>query len=258
MQTEPQTLTEVETPLEIETQTQSQVTVPQAVLKRFWATSRDKGLSEEEARAIWKDITGKDSIKEGTALDFSKVFEALNDPNIKLKAPELLQAQQPAALEHAKTHVEQQPATTTDQTNELAETTTNAAQPTQVNIQAERIRKIAAGLDKQIEAKRNSGIHNQRLTPRRATIINRLNEEAAALELLQAKMNKVADAIEQGTLPETLAKLSQKTQFEQLDAVIRAIQYRKDPQTRKQHLKKKIFAMQICILQLTMVHLRIY
>lgn len=195
--------------------------------------------------------------------ELPNLIQRLHNDGIKL--PDFQQALQThaevvEAQEKVSTNELQQPTSSEpivdESANELAETTTNAAQPTQVNTQAERIRKIAAGLDKQIEAKRNSGIHNQRLTPRRATIIDRLNEEAAALELLQAKMNKVADAIEQGTIPETLAKLSQKAQFEQLDAVIRAIQYRKDPQTGEATLEEKDFRNANMYPSINLVYLR--
>lgn len=64
--------------------------VDPALLRKFWGISREKKLTEPESRAIWKEVSGKDSLKQGTVEEFEQVFKALRSPDVKEKAQELL------------------------------------------------------------------------------------------------------------------------------------------------------------------------
>ncbi|MEW6115648.1 MAG: DNA polymerase III subunit beta [Nitrospirota bacterium] len=88
-----------------------------------------------------------------------------------------------------------------------------------VEVNAKRIaslRKVADGMTKQIEEKLNSATSKQRPTRRRAKIADSLEQEGRTLQKVQHALNAIADGLESGTLPESLAKLSNRVQVDDL------------------------------------------
>ena len=83
------------------------------------------------------------------------------------------------------------------------------------------LRDQAKALDRQIEAKRNPAIAQQNQTARRARIAAGLAAEADQLERLQTTINRIADAMEGGSLAPVLSQIKKKTQVETLLAVSR-------------------------------------
>lgn len=59
---------------------------------------------------------------------------------------------------------------------------------------AEKLRKLADGMDGQIQAKRHPAIASQNMTPRRIRIAQHMAREADKLALVQAVLRKIADA----------------------------------------------------------------
>jgi len=78
------------------------------------------------------------------------------------------------------------------------------------------LRQLAAKLDNQIDAKRHPAIAQQNTTARRARIAAGMAQDADRLEEIQQALNGIADALEAGTLPESLAGVSQRGQVEAL------------------------------------------
>ena len=78
------------------------------------------------------------------------------------------------------------------------------------------LRKQASAMQNTIDAKRNPTISNQNPTPRRARIASGMAQEADMLEDIQTKTNAIAQAIEDGTLPESLKGVTKKTHVEEL------------------------------------------
>lgn len=89
-------------------------------------------------------------------------------------------------------------------------------------IQATKFRKLADGLQKQIDQKRNPAIGQQNVTRRRAGIAEGMRRDADALEESQNIMSGMAEAIEAGTLPDSLKGLSNRAQ---IDAIRYAAKY---------------------------------
>ena len=81
---------------------------------------------------------------------------------------------------------------------------------------ASQLRKQAATMQKTIDAKRNPGVANQNPTARRARIAAGMAADADRLENIQSKLVGLADAIENGTLPETLAGIRTRAHVEVL------------------------------------------
>ncbi|MGI6129889.1 MAG: diguanylate cyclase domain-containing protein, partial [bacterium] len=79
-----------------------------------------------------------------------------------------------------------------------------------------KIRQTAESMQKQIDAKRNPPIARQNVTARRARIAAGMAEEADYLEKIQAKLIGIADAMEAGTLPESLKEVNTKAAVESL------------------------------------------
>ena len=88
-------------------------------------------------------------------------------------------------------------------------------------ITATHLRKQAQAMQKTIDAKRNPAIAKQRPTARRANIAASMAKEADILEDIQTKVNIVAQAIEDGTIPESLAGITKKTQVETLRKLLK-------------------------------------
>ena len=81
---------------------------------------------------------------------------------------------------------------------------------------AQKLRDAADSLSKQVEQKRNPAISNQNITARRSRIAEGMGKEADALETTQKHLEKLADAHEAGTVPESLAGVRTRPQVEAL------------------------------------------
>lgn len=88
--------------------------------------------------------------------------------------------------------------------------------PVAANPRASAFRKQADALTQQVNAKKNPPIAQQNITARRSRIAEGMYKEGERLEKIQNVMRGMADAIERGELPESLAKLSTKAQVEDL------------------------------------------
>lgn len=82
---------------------------------------------------------------------------------------------------------------------------------------ASRLRGVANGMQKTIDAKLNSPMANQNPTRRRAGIIAGMTAEGERLQRIQKTMGTLADMHEDGTVPEKLAGLRTKAQMEMID-----------------------------------------
>lgn len=81
---------------------------------------------------------------------------------------------------------------------------------------AAKLRKAAESLDKQIEAKRNPAVAEQRVTPRRASLVESAYAQAEHLERIQQAMNALADSFEAGTVPAELENVTSRAAVEDL------------------------------------------
>lgn len=81
---------------------------------------------------------------------------------------------------------------------------------------AEKFRKLAKGMEKQIDAKMNPATAGQNLTRRRAMIIDSMRRDGERLKKVQDALLAVANAASEGSLPESLAKLSSRADIEML------------------------------------------
>lgn len=81
---------------------------------------------------------------------------------------------------------------------------------------AEALRRKAEALTTQIDKKRNPATAQQNVTRRRAGIIAGMAKDADRLELIQAKLNGLADAHEKGTIPTCLITIKSKSEVETL------------------------------------------
>lgn len=79
---------------------------------------------------------------------------------------------------------------------------------------AEKFRKLAAGMEKQIDAKMNPATAGRTLTRRRAQIIDSMRRDGERLKRQHSALLAIADLAENGTLPESLAKISSRNQIE--------------------------------------------
>ncbi|MHB8122580.1 MAG: methyltransferase [Desulfuromonadaceae bacterium] len=101
------------------------------------------------------------------------------------------------------------------------------------------LRTQAQSMQKTIDAKRNPGVASQNPTARRANIAAGMAMEADRLENIQSKLNAVADAIEAGTLPESLNKLTKKTQVEALKKYLNRAKYRREREQKVSYQDSK-------------------
>lgn len=97
----------------------------------------------------------------------------------------------------------------------------------EATIAATKLRGLAKSMQAKIDAKRNPAIASQNPTARRARIAAGMASEADHLEALQQKINLVADAIENNSLPESMKKITQKTHFETLGSILREAQVKR-------------------------------
>ena len=81
---------------------------------------------------------------------------------------------------------------------------------------AKKIRLTADKMTKHIEAKKNPAIGQQRVTGRRARIADGMYAQGERLENIQNKLYAIVDAIEAGTLPESLKGVTSKAQAERI------------------------------------------
>jgi len=79
------------------------------------------------------------------------------------------------------------------------------------------LRKTADAMAAQIEAKRNPAIAQQNVTRRRSDIAAGMAREADGLEVIQAKLNGLADAHDAGTIPKSLANVRTRALVEDLN-----------------------------------------
>lgn len=86
--------------------------------------------------------------------------------------------------------------------------------PKNIKGNSAKLRKSADTLTKQIESKRSPAIAEQNPTPRRIRIITKMEKEADNLEILQSRLHGFADAIDSGDVPDSLAGITDKKQFE--------------------------------------------
>lgn len=139
----------------------------------------------------------------------------------------LLNSINPTSEEHTPTQIE--PAPPTEETipekpsESIDEVTMQVETPEEkpIPVNSRKLRGVAEAMKGAIEAKRNPATANQNPTPRRANIIAGMAREADAMEMLQQKIFRVAEAAEADTLPESLQKMSQKTHFEQTEEILR-------------------------------------
>lgn len=88
--------------------------------------------------------------------------------------------------------------------------------PRMQSARAQKLREIADRLEPQIQAKLNPGIANQNVTARRSRIAEGMFNQGLALQKTQTVLRGMADAIEDGSLPEVLAGVSTRLQVEHL------------------------------------------
>jgi len=81
---------------------------------------------------------------------------------------------------------------------------------------AARLRKSADGMQKQIDAKRNPPISEQRITARRARITAHMEKEADHIEEIQFKLYTLADLHEKGGVPAGLENVNSGTDIKRL------------------------------------------
>jgi predicted RNA methylase len=81
---------------------------------------------------------------------------------------------------------------------------------------SDRFRQMAAKLADEINYKRNSGVSAQRMTRRRAGMAESARREAERMERVQLALVGIAAALDDGTLPASLAKVSTKGQIQTL------------------------------------------
>jgi hypothetical protein len=81
---------------------------------------------------------------------------------------------------------------------------------------ADKLRRLADGMQSQIDKKRNPAIANQVPTARRARIAAGMEEDAKKLEEIQSILRGMADSIENETLPEILNGVTTKAVVENL------------------------------------------
>lgn len=81
---------------------------------------------------------------------------------------------------------------------------------------SEKFRKIADGMEKQIDAKLNNATGQQRPTPRRARIADQMEKEGRRLQKVQAVLYRLADLHESGRIPDFLSLISNKVQIENI------------------------------------------
>lgn len=79
-----------------------------------------------------------------------------------------------------------------------------------------RLRKIADGMQKAIDAKMNPAIGQLNVTARRARIAGSMRAEGEAMQKVQQALRGLADAHEDGTIPEVLSGITTKAQIEDL------------------------------------------
>lgn len=84
--------------------------------------------------------------------------------------------------------------------------------------QADKIRALAAGMDKEIDQKLNPAIGDQNPTARRIRIAEGMRKDGENLQLTQAALNAIADQVEAGTVPPEVAsvRFSKKSVHEAL------------------------------------------
>lgn len=82
--------------------------------------------------------------------------------------------------------------------------------------QAAHLRKLADGMQKQIDTKLDPAIAHQNVTARRARIADGMRAEGEALEVIQRKLRGLADMWESGTIPEVLKGVASRTLVESL------------------------------------------
>jgi len=80
----------------------------------------------------------------------------------------------------------------------------------------EKFRAMADAMQKQIDEKRDPGVSHQNVTARRSHIAAGMAADADYLEETQKALQGMADAMEAGTLPDILKKISNKAQVEQI------------------------------------------
>jgi len=81
---------------------------------------------------------------------------------------------------------------------------------------AEKFSKLADGMQKQIDAKMNPATARQNLTRRRARIIASMRKEGEYLQKIQRVLMAIANAASNGGLPESLVKVTSRSQMENL------------------------------------------
>jgi hypothetical protein len=79
-----------------------------------------------------------------------------------------------------------------------------------------KFRSMADTLQNQIDERRNPAISQQNITARRARIAGSMAKDADSIEETQSALRGMADAIDAGTLPEVLSKVTTKAQVEQI------------------------------------------
>ncbi|MCK5601905.1 methyltransferase [Candidatus Pacearchaeota archaeon] len=78
------------------------------------------------------------------------------------------------------------------------------------------LRKIADGMEKQIEAKLHPPVSQQTVTARRARMADGMRETGQAMQELQKYIRVIAEEVEQGTIAKSLAGVKNKKQVEYL------------------------------------------
>ncbi len=79
-----------------------------------------------------------------------------------------------------------------------------------VKVNGNKLRTLADGLTKQIDAKFNSGVSQQNPTPRRARIAESMRKAGEELQGVQSVLYGLADGLDAGTLPDCVAGLKSK------------------------------------------------
>lgn len=92
---------------------------------------------------------------------------------------------------------------------------TSASKP--LPMYAPKLRTLADGLTKQIDAKLNSGTANQNPTPRRAGIIAGQRADAEKMQRMQRVLYALADQWESGTIEQPWSNITRKSQLETID-----------------------------------------